>query len=166
MFNYDYQNDEIRSVYENTSILKKPITGIISGYHDISYILVSPDDENTSHAIEINGKIRVSPRFIISPTMLQETFGDVFESGTFDKSIEGRLFSFAYSGKKNVKVSSEYLNIKHTETNPQEHLNIVQDNLYREENTRTALIYGPKFQYYPVSLDKFISEILDREFRG
>jgi hypothetical protein len=162
---FNYQNDEIRTVFENTTILKKPISGIISGYHDISYILVSPDDENSSHAIEINGKIRVSPRFIISPTMLQETFGDVFEAGTFDQSIEGRLFSFAYSGKKNIKISSEFLNIKHTENNPDEHLKNVQDSLFREENTRTGLIYGPRFQYYPVSLDRFISELLDREFR-
>jgi hypothetical protein len=163
---FNYQNDELRSVFDNTSILRKPISGIVSGYHDISYILVSPDDENASHAIEINGKIRVSPRFIISPTMLQETFGDVFESGTFDQSIEGRLFSFAYAGKKNVKISSEYLNIKHTEINVQEHLNTIQENLYREENTRTGLIFAPKFQYYPVSIDRFISEILDREFRA
>jgi hypothetical protein len=60
---FNYQNDELRSVFDNTSILRKPISGIVSGYHDISYILVSPDDENASHAIEINGKIRVSPRF-------------------------------------------------------------------------------------------------------
>ena len=108
---WNYQNDELRAVFDNTSILKKPISGIISGYHDISYILVAPDDEDSTHSIGINGKIKVSPKFILSPTMLQETFGDVFESGTFDQSIEGRLFSFSVSGRNNVKISSDSFNI-------------------------------------------------------
>ena len=60
-------NDELQEVYHKTDIRRKPLVGIVSGYHDLPYILVAPDDENTTHTIEINGKINVSPKFIITP---------------------------------------------------------------------------------------------------
>jgi hypothetical protein len=158
-------NEILRQVYAQTNILRKPISGIVSGYHELPYILIAPHDENPSHTVEINGKINVSPKFIISPQAIQESFGDVFDPETFDRELEGRLFSFSYTGKKNMKVESEYFRLQNFEENPEEHLNRVQDMLFQQENTRTGLIFGPKFHYYPISLDKFISEILDREFR-
>lgn len=158
-------NEILRQVYAQTNILRKPISGIVSGYHELPYILIAPHDENSSHTIEINGKIKVSPKFIISPQTIQESFDDIFDPETFDRELEGRLFSFAYAGKKNLKVESEYFRLQNFEEKPEEHLNRVQDTLFQQENTRTGLIFGPKFHYYPVSLDKFISEILDREFR-
>lgn len=159
-------NDEtLREVYSKTHILRKPISGIISGYHQLPYILVAPNDDNPSHTIEINGKINVSPKFILSSQALQETFGDIFDPGTFDREIQGRLFSFAYSGTKHLKVESEYFKLQNFEEEPETHLSRVHDNLLAQENTRTGLIFGPMFQYYPVSVDRFISEIIDREFR-
>lgn len=158
-------NNEMQEIYQRTEILKKPISGIVSGYHDLPYILVSPDDENASHTIEINGKINVSPKFIISPGMLSDSFGDVFDPETFDKNIEGRFFSFCYAGKKNLKIKNESFQINHYEERPQDHCNRALDQLLQQENTRTALIFCPRFQYYPVSIDRFISEILEREFR-
>jgi len=159
-------NDEtLREVYLKTHILRKPISGIISGYHQLPYILIAPNDDNPSHTIEINGKINVSPKFILSPQALQETFGDIFDPETFDREIQGRLFSFAYSGPKHLKVESEYFKLQNYEEKPEAHLTRVHDNLMAQENTRTGLIFGPMFQYYPVSVDRFISEIIDREFR-
>ena len=35
------QDDTSREVFYNTRILRKPISGIISGYHQLSYILIS-----------------------------------------------------------------------------------------------------------------------------
>jgi hypothetical protein len=158
-------NDELQEVYYKTNILRKPINGIVSGYHDLPYVLIAPNEENSSHSIEINGKINVSPKFVISPGMLGETFGDVFDPETFDKQIEGRLFSFGYAGKKNLKIQNESFNITNYEENPEDHCNRISDQLMQQENTKTALIFSPKFQFYPVSIDRFISEILDREFR-
>jgi hypothetical protein len=158
-------NETLREVYFKTDILRKPISGIVSGYHQLPYILIAPNDENPSQTIEINGTINVSPKFIISPHALQETFGEVFDPETFDKEIQGRLFSFAYSGNKKFKIESEYFKLQNFEEKPEEHLNRINDILMAQENTRTGLIFGPKFQYYPVSVDKFISEIVDREFR-
>lgn len=158
------QQEYLKKIYSTTKILRKPISGIISGYHELPYILIAPDEDNNEHTIEVNGIINVSPKFIISPTMLQETFGDVFDPETFDKNIVGRLFSFAYAGKKNVKIESKNFTMKFNECKPEEHLTNILDRLMREENTRTGLIYCPHFFYYPISIDRIITEIVDREF--
>lgn len=158
-------NEILQEIYHKTDILRRPISGFVSGYHQLPYILVAPNDENPAHTVEINGKINVSPKFIISPQMLAETFGEVFDPETFDQDIQGRVFSFAYSRNKQLKVESEYFKVQNFEEKPEEHLNRVNDSLMAQENTRTGLIFGPRFQYYPVSLDRFISEIVDREFR-
>jgi hypothetical protein len=162
---YQNQQEFLRKIYSTTRIVRRPISGIVSGYHELPYILVAPNDENSEKAIELNGTINVSPKFVISPGMLQETFGDVFDNETFDKTIEGRLFSFAYAGKKNLKVESTTFHMAHCEDAPDEHLSHVEDRLMQQENTRTGLIFCPHFTFYPVSIDRFISEIIDREMR-
>ena len=40
MFNYS-ENEILQEVFSKTSILRKPITGIISGYHQLPYILIA-----------------------------------------------------------------------------------------------------------------------------
>ena len=155
----------LREIYTTTRILRKPIAGIVSGYHKLPYILIAPNDENRGHTIELNGTINVSPKFVIAPHILQETFGDVFDAETFDKEIEGRLFSFAYAGRKNLKIESTDFHLMHSEGNPDEHLSRIEDRLMQQENTRTGLIFCPHFHYYPVSIDRFITEIVDREMR-
>lgn len=157
-------NPLLRGVFENTNILRKPITGIVSNYHELPYILLTPDDENPSRTVEINGKVSVSPKFIISPNALGDTFGDVFDPETFDNRLEGRLFVYAHGRNKNLKVKSDYLRIESVEHKLQEYSEQIQDRLFREENVRTGLVLGPAFQYYPISVDRFISEIVDREF--
>jgi len=155
----------LREMYETTKILRRPVSGIISGYHQLPYVLVAPDDENSDHSIEINGTINVSPKFIISPGVLQESFGDVFDAETFDRAIEGRMFSFAYAGKKNLKIESKEFRMTRIEQQAEPHLSNVEDRLMQQENTRTGLIFCPHFTFYPVSIDRFITEILDREMR-
>lgn len=166
IYNQNYNQDpQLKKIFYTTKILKKPISGIVSGYHELPYILVAPDDGNPSHSIEINGKINVSPKFIISPSSINESFGEVFDPETFDNEIQGRLFSFAFSDKKNIKVESEYFTVKNFEEKPNEHVDRVHDRLLMQENIKTGLILGPHFKYYPISIDRFINEILDREFR-
>jgi hypothetical protein len=162
---YDQKNELFRDIFHKTLILRKPITGIVSGYHQLSYILIAPDEDNSEHAVEINGKINVSPKFIISPAMLQETFGDVFDPDTFDKDLQGRFFSFSFgSNRKNYKIENEYFQLKNIEETSEEYSKKVLDRLLMQENISTGLIVGPQFKYYPVSLDRFINEIIDREF--
>ena len=119
---YDRKSEFFKEIFNKTTIVRKPITGIVSGFHQLPYILIAPDENNDSHAIEINGKINVSPKFIISPSMMSESFGDVFDPETFDKDLQGRLFSFAYSNKKNIKIESEYFKIKNIEEKPDEYI--------------------------------------------
>ncbi len=164
MFNYE-KNEFLREIFFKTNVVRKPISGIVSGYHELPYILVAPDESNESASIEINGKINVSPKFVITPNMIGETFGDVFDPETFDKELQGRLFSFAYASKKNVKIENEYFNVKNYEEKPEERLSRLNDQLGSQENIRTGLIFGPHFKYYPVSIDRFINEIVEREFR-
>ncbi len=156
---------QIKDVYHRTTVVRKPISGIVSDYHELPYILVSPDDKDPKYSIKVNGTIKVSPRFVITSDMLGEAFGEVFDPSTFDKDIEARLFSFAYSRRKNVKLENTDFGIATIEEPAREHVDRIHDELLRQENMRTGLIFGPVFKYYPVSLDRFISEILDREFR-
>ncbi|MDR0307181.1 MAG: hypothetical protein LBI42_10135 [Chitinispirillales bacterium] len=167
MMNNDHKtNEAMREVYQRTNILRKPICGIVSGYHDLPYIMVAPSRTNPHHSEEVSGKISVSPKFVISASKLAETFGDVFDPETFDSDIEGRIFSFACVNNRNVKVESKNFSVQRFEEPPRERLDRVSDMLMSQEDTRTGLIGCPDFRYYPVSIDKFISEILDREFRA
>lgn len=160
-----YPNPEIRDVYHNTKVVRKPITGIVSGYHELPYVLVAPDEDSGERSMEVTGRINVSPRFIISPGALGESFGEVFDAETFDKQIQGRLFSFAHGQKGNFKVESKNFQVQMISVSPGEHLQKVEDTMMMKEDISSALIYGPAFRYYPVSIDRFINEILDREFR-
>ncbi len=163
--NSNYSQDpHLQNIFYKTKVLRKPITGIVSGYHELPYILIAPDDEDSSKTLEINGKVNVSPRFIISPSSMGESFKDVFDPETFDKDIQGRLFSFAYGSKKQLKIENKYFKVKSFKEKPDEHINKVHDQLLIQENIKTGLIFGPDFKYYPISLDRFINEIIDREF--
>jgi len=158
-------NETLKEVYYKTEILRKPISGIVSGYHELPYILITPRDENRALTIEVNGKINVSPKFVISPHALQATFGEIFDPETFNQDLQGRVFSFAYADNRQLSIENEYFRMEIFEERPEEHLDRVNDMLMSEENTRTGLIFGPRFRYYPVSIDRYISEIIEREFR-
>ena len=45
------------------------------------------------------------------------------------------------------------------------HLDRVLDELSRREVIDTGVIVSPDARFYPLSLDRFIREILDQEFR-
>jgi len=164
MFDYD-KNKNLLEIFNKTSIVRKPISGIVSGYHELPFIFVAPNDDNALKTVEINGKINVSPKFVITPDMLAESFGEVFDPETFDQTIQGRFFSFAHAQKRNLKIENEYFRLSNHEDSPEEHLHKINDALSMQENIKTGLIFGPKIKFYPVSIDRFINEILDREFR-
>ncbi len=165
LYNDPHVNEIIREVYSRTDVVRKPISGIVSGYHVLPYLLVSPDTEDESHTVQVSGRINVSPRIVVSPTQLGEAFGEVFDPSTFDGELHARLFSFAVSRKRNLRLESEQFEVCSYEEGSQERLRTLEDSLAREENTRTALIFGPRFDYYPVSIDRFVNEVLEREFR-
>lgn len=109
---YDRKSEFFKEIFNKTTIVRKPITGIVSGFHQLPYILIAPDENNDSHAIEINGKINVSPKFIISPSMMSESFGDVFDPETFDKICKEGCFHLPTATKKMLKLRANISKLK------------------------------------------------------
>ena len=98
MYGNHAEPEYLRRVFENTQVLRKPVTGIVTGYHVLPYILVGPDEEQHQRSIEIRGRVRVSPRLIISPRQVGQTYGELFDDPELmDKALVGRVFSFLYA---------------------------------------------------------------------
>ena len=75
------------------------------------------------------------------------------------------MFSFVYSTRHQVTLESEDLRISRAERAPQEQIERALDELAQREVINTGVILAPDVRFYPVSLDRFITEILDQEFR-
>jgi len=166
MFGERHDPEFLKHLFERTEILRKPITGIIAGYHVLPYILVGPQEEQPHRSVEIRGKIKVSPRLVLAPGRAGQTYGELFQDeGLMDEALVARIFSFAYSSRHQVTLESEDLSIKRLERNPQAQIERALDELAMREVINTGVIRAPSIRFYPVSLDRFITEILDQEFR-
>ena len=167
MFDRRYDPIFLRGIFEQTQILRRPITGIVAGYHVLPYILVGPDREMERRAVEVRGKIRVSPRLVIQPGDEGQTYGEVFdEAEVMDRVLVGRLFAFRYASRRHALIESEDLSIRPAEGDPEARVERILDELARDEILDTGLILSPDVKFYPVSIDRFLHEILDREFSG
>ena len=165
MFGSHPDPEYLKRIFEDTQILRKPITGIVTGYHVLPYILVGPDKEESQKSVEIRGRIRVSPRMIISPRHLGQTYGELFDDpDLMDKNLVGRVFSFLYAARQNVQLESDDLQIIRRENDPRSQIERAHDDLMRGEVLDTGLIFSPDVKFYPISIERFIAEILDREF--
>lgn len=165
MFGSQAEPEYLRKVFEDTQVLRKPVTGIVTGYHVLPYILVGPDEERHQSSIEIRGRIRVSPRLIISPRQIGQTYGELFDDAeVMDKALVGRIFSFLYASRHNVQLESDDLRIIKAERDPRSQIDRAMDDLMRGEILDTGLIFSPDVKFYPVSIERFITEILEREF--
>ncbi|MFQ5691981.1 MAG: hypothetical protein ACE5IM_02905 [Nitrospinota bacterium] len=165
MFEDRLDPQHLKSVFEKTEVLRKPFTGIISGYHVLPYILVGPESGGRERSIEVRGEIRVSPRLVISPNARKETYGDVFaETEYMDRALVGRIFSFLYSSRPQVQLENDELKIQKVNREPRSHLSHALDELMRREIVDTGVILSPDAKFYPVSLERYIYEILDEEF--
>ncbi len=167
MFGEKHDPEFLKHLFETTEILRKPITGIIAGYHVLPYILVGPQEEQPHRSVEIRGKIKVSPRLVLAPGRAGQTYGDLFkENELMDQALVARVFSFMYSSKHQVMLESEDLKIQRWDRNPQTQIERALDELAQRETINTGVILSPNVRFYPVSLDRFITEILDQEFRS
>jgi hypothetical protein len=154
----------LRSVFEGTEVVRKPLSGIIAGHHVLPYVLVGPEQDQPGRSVEVSGRIRVSPRLVWAMNKDGPTYGDVFgESELMHRALVARVFSFKYSGR--LFLESEDLRIQRQETDPHAHVERVLEGLVRREVVNTGVILSPDVRYYPVSIDRFIREILDQEFR-
>lgn len=167
MFDERHDPEFLKHLFDRTEILRKPVAGIIAGYHVLPYILVGPQQDKPARAVEIRGKIKVSPRLVLAPGRAGQTYGDLFkDSELMDQTLVARVFSFMYSSKHQVTLESEDLSIQKMDRDPQAQIERALDELAQREVINTGVILAPNVRFYPVSLDRFITEILDQEFRS
>jgi len=166
VFGERHDPEFLKHLFDRTEILRKPMSGIITGYHVLPYILVGPQEDRPAHSVEIRGKIKVSPRLVLAPGRAGQTYGDLFkDTELMDQTLVARVFSFAYSSRHQVTLESEDLTIQRTDREPQAQVERALDELAQREVINTGVILSPNVRFYPVSLDRFITEILDQEFR-
>jgi hypothetical protein len=155
--------ERLRSVFDRTEVVRKPLTGIIAGHHVLPYVLVGPEGAEGARALEVRGRIRVSPRMVIGVGGDGPTYGQVFEErDVMHRALVARVFSFRYAPR--LMLESEDLRIQRQDRDPRAHLEMVLDELARREVINTGVILSPDVRFYPVSIDRFIREILDQEF--
>ncbi len=166
MFERPHDPELLKSIFEQTQVLRKPISGIIAGYHVLPYILVGPQEDRSQRSVEIRGKIRVSPRLVISPSYRGQTYGELFDDPeVMDRALVARVFSFLFTSRHQVQLESEELKIVKSDRDPRAQLNRALDELMRREIINTGVILCPRVKFYPVSIERFLTEILDEEFR-
>src|SRR5258706_15344725 len=166
MFGEKHDPEFLKHLFETTEILRKPVAGIIAGYHVPPYILVGPQETQPASSVEIRGKIKVSPRLVLAPGRAGQTYGDLFkDSEMMDQALVARVFSFLYSSRHQVTLESEDLVIQRSDRNPQTQVERALDELAQREVINTGVILAPNIRFYPVSLDRFITEILEQEFK-
>lgn len=155
----------LKEVFDGTRVVRRPVTGFVTGYHELPYRLIGPSE---GASVQISGTIMVSQRIVLTMRQIAEQFGQVFEGdeGFMDQELVGRSFQFAVARDSNKSIRHERLKIERRQESFEELLGGVEDELARAEDTRTGLISCPQPRFYPVSVDRFIREILDREFRG
>ncbi len=156
--------ERLRHVFDETRIIRRPLAGIIAGYHVLPYILVGPEEDRPGRAVEVRGRIRVSPRLVITPGRDGPTYGELFgERELMHRTLVARVFSFRYASR--VQLESEDLVIRRLDRAPEDQLERVLEELAQREVINTGVIVSPDVRFYPVSIDRFIREILDEEFR-
>ncbi len=155
---------EMKEIYRRTVVIKRPTYGIVPGYHELPYICVGVSHDTADMSLCIEGKIHVSPRFIITPSHYLPKYEDVFGSENVDEALQGRIFGFLAFKDKPMQCSSEYLRVTSVAKSVDDLVASIQDDLARKEDIRTALIYTPDTRYYPISLERFIASVLEDEF--
>lgn len=166
MFDRTHDPELFRNIFELTQVRRKPLRGIIAGYHVLPYILVGPQEEQQQRSVEIRGKIRVSPKLVLAPGRYGQTYGELFrESEVMDQGLVARVFSFLYASRHQVALEHEDFKITRSDRDPETQIHRALNELMRREVIDTGVILCPRVRFYPISIDRFITEILDEEFR-
>ncbi|HNR31910.1 MAG TPA: hypothetical protein PKI11_13555 [Candidatus Hydrogenedentes bacterium] len=156
--------EEMQDLYERTVIVRRPTYGIVSGYHELPYICLGASSEAGFATLRVRGRIHVSPRFVIRPAQYLPQYQEIFGEENVDVELQGRMFGFLGFRRRPVECKSEFLEVQRMRE-PVEHvLSSSLDELERHEDIRTGVIIAPDTRYYPVSVERFISSIVEDEF--
>ena len=155
---------ELREIYRLTKIIRTPTYGIVSGYHTLPYICLGVGIESDNQTTEVRGTIHVSPRFLLKPSHYEPSYGDIFGEENVDAALMGRVFGFMGFRNKPVECKSDEIEVRHVDSDLDRRLNEVLDERERREDITTGVIVTPDSRYYPISVERFISSILEDEF--
>ncbi|HET7874293.1 MAG TPA: hypothetical protein VFN71_02110, partial [Methylomirabilota bacterium] len=141
MFGERHDPEFLKHLFEATEILRKPMSGIIAGYHVLPYILIGPQQDQPTRSVEVRGRIKVSPRLILAPGRARQTYGELFqERELMDQALVARVFSFVYSSRHQVTLENEDLKIERWDRNPQAQVERALDELTQREVINTGVI--------------------------
>lgn len=155
---------EMRDIFNRTVIVRRPTYGIVKGYHELPYICLGHALDNAEGTLYVRGRIHVSPQFIIKPRYYNPSYGDIFGEDGVDVAIAGRIFGFLGFPNKPVECSMDYLELKHVPGTLDDVVSASLDELERYEDITTGVIITPESRYYQISIERFITHILDDEF--
>ncbi len=155
---------EMQAIFHATTVIRRPTFGIVSGYHELPYICIGAGMDASKGATRVRGRVHVSPRFVIRPAHYSPSYNDIFGEENVDQALSGRFFGFLGFRGKPVECSSEFLEVTQLERSVDQVLGDSLDELDRAEDITTGVIITPDSRYYPISVERFISTILDDEF--
>jgi len=155
---------EMRDIFDRTIIVRRPTHGIVKGYHELPYICLGDALDRHEGSMRIRGSIHVSPQFVIKPKHYQPNYGEVFGEDGVDVALAGRIFGFLGFPDKPVECSMEHLDLSHVSESLDDLVSASLDELERKEDIKTGVIITPESRYYQISLEKFITHILEDEF--
>lgn len=155
---------EMQEIFRHTRIIRKPTYGIIKGYHELPYICLGTGLEDGHGTLRVTGKIHVSPQMILRPNNYMPKYGEIFGEDATDTQLQGRIFGFLGFPGKPVDCKSETLEVNTVPVALEEVLSKKLDELERYEDITTGVIITPNARYYQISIERFISSILQDEF--
>ena len=155
---------ELRDIFAQTVVVRKPRYGIVSGYHEIPYVCLGESWESGRRTTLVRGKVQVSPQFVIRPSHYNSSYEDIFGSEHTDAALVGRIFGYLGFRERPVECKSEYLDVQHLDASIDRVLSGELDQLERREDITTGVLISPNPQYFPVSVERLISAVLEDEF--
>lgn len=156
--------EAMRRIFRGTVIVRKPTYGIVRGSHELPYVCLGPSFEAGFETATVRGRVQVSKQFLIRPSHYSPRYEDVFGSDNVDLEIAGRMFGFMGFPERPLECKSEYLEIEHGNESVDQLLSRCLDELERREDITTGVLISPDNRYFPVSVERFITSVLDDEF--
>lgn len=156
---------EMRELFDQTVVVRKPRFGIVSGYHELPYVCLGESIESGYTTTRVKGRVQVSPRFVITPPQFGPSYEEVFGEENVDTALVGRMFGVLGFRGRPVECKSDQLELQHLNASVDRVLNETLDHLERHEDITTGVIIAPDTRYYLVSIERFISSVLEDEFQ-
>ncbi|HOZ48638.1 MAG TPA: hypothetical protein PLO37_15990 [Candidatus Hydrogenedentes bacterium] len=156
--------EEMRAIFDHTEVIRRPRYGIVRGYHDLPYVCLGQSFETSHSTTRVRGRVHVSPRLLIRPPHCEPSYAEIFGEDNVDSALQARIFGFLGFRSRPVECASEHLDLKHLDATVDRVLAETLDELERMEDITTGVIITPNSRYFPVSVERFISSVVEDEF--